>query len=227
MGVNDKFVLSDQKVDYLKSVRERLGQTSDEDLSESQPTNFILTDKKIGASEPEVPTDRTVSTDYDPIDSILLHEGFELNPYRLKYKTADGRVVKEDFFTGGAGHKMSPEEVAEFDYNWTDEQKREYWNKKFYEDMVNKITSLDKIKSDYNMTDLNPKQEGVLLEMIYQMGEGGVRGFDSFLKALSRGDTEEAYWQMLTRGGKGSGKSAWASQTPSRAKKLAEIIRTG
>ncbi len=43
-------------------------------------------------------------------ERIKEHEGFKLEPYQLSYKTKDGKKVKEDFWTGGYGHKLSKDE---------------------------------------------------------------------------------------------------------------------
>ena len=63
--------------------------------------------------------------------------------------------------------------------------------------------------------------EGVkraLVNMSYQMGIAGVLGFENMLRALDRGDYEEAAREALD--------SKWASQTFDRAKRVAEWIRT-
>lgn len=61
------------------------------------------------------------------------------------------------------------------------------------------------------------KQE-VLIEMSYQMGVNGVLKFKKMWVALKSGDYTEASKQMLD--------SRWAVQTPNRAKKLAEMMRS-
>jgi lysozyme len=59
---------------------------------------------------------------------------------------------------------------------------------------------------------LNEVRRGVLVEMVFQMGLGGVLTFENFLSAAEDGDYEEAADEMLD--------SKWARQTPNRARRL-------
>src|SRR5699024_12529627 len=68
-------------------------------------------------------------------------------------------------------------------------------------------------------------RQGVLLKMCFQMGIGsaahgtGLLGFKNTLAMIERGDYESAAQGMMN--------SVWAKQTPNRAKRLAEQMRTG
>ena len=64
---------------------------------------------------------------------------------------------------------------------------------------------------------LNDARKGVIVEMCFQMGRNGVSKFKKFLEAATRQDWDGAASQLLN--------SLWASQTPARAKALAEIFR--
>jgi lysozyme len=71
---------------------------------------------------------------------------------------------------------------------------------------------------------LNEARQGVLLNMAYQMGVGelgksGLLGFVNTLKMVQQGAYEDAADTML--------KSKWASQTPQRAQRLSEQMRSG
>lgn len=66
---------------------------------------------------------------------------------------------------------------------------------------------------------LSEARAGALIEMAYQMGNHGLLGFHGALTAAQNGQFEEAANQMLA--------SRWAEQTPARAKRLAEQMRTG
>ena len=59
----------------------------------------------------------------------------------------------------------------------------------------------------------------VLLEMAYQMGAGGLLAFDHALAAMQAGQWSAAAADMLN--------SDWAEQTPARAKREADQMRTG
>ncbi len=62
----------------------------------------------------------------------------------------------------------------------------------------------------------------VLTNMVFQMGLSGVKKFDGFLAALKAGDFQRAAQEMLFTNGK---PTPWMLQTPSRAMRLARVIR--
>lgn len=66
---------------------------------------------------------------------------------------------------------------------------------------------------------LDDARRGVLINMAFQLGTAGLLGFKSTLALISAGKYAEAAEQML--------KSKWATQTPARAKRLAEQMKTG
>ena len=67
--------------------------------------------------------------------------------------------------------------------------------------------------------DLDDARKGVLLNMAFQMGVDGLLGFRNTLAMVERGDYEVASKGMLN--------SLWAEQTPERAKRMSEQMRTG
>lgn len=66
---------------------------------------------------------------------------------------------------------------------------------------------------------LDEVRRGVLLAMAYQLGVRGLMQFRSTLARVQAGDYEGAAKQML--------RSLWARQTPARARRTAEAMRTG
>lgn len=66
--------------------------------------------------------------------------------------------------------------------------------------------------------DLSEPRLGVLLNMSFQMGVEGLLKFKTTLSLVKEGKYEEASKQMLN--------SLWAKQTPERAKRLAEQLKT-
>lgn len=66
---------------------------------------------------------------------------------------------------------------------------------------------------------LDQARQGVLINMAFQMGTAGLLAFRQTLGLVRDGKYTEASEQML--------KSKWASQTPERAKRLAEQMKTG
>ena len=67
--------------------------------------------------------------------------------------------------------------------------------------------------------DLDPMRQGVLTEMVFQMGVNGVSKFKKFLIAANNHDWPTAAEEMLD--------SKWAKQTPERAKSLAKLFLRG
>jgi lysozyme len=67
--------------------------------------------------------------------------------------------------------------------------------------------------------DLDEVRQRVLLNMAYQMGPAGLLRFHNTLGAIKRGD-----WVGATNGMRNS---LWARQTPQRAQRMIEAMRTG
>lgn len=84
-------------------------------------------------------------------------------------------------------------------------------------DVDDRISSLMKVLPWFQ--DLDDARQGVLVNMAFQMGIEGLLGFINTLKAVREGRYEAAAQGMLN--------SKWATQTPNRAKRLAEQMRTG
>jgi lysozyme len=66
---------------------------------------------------------------------------------------------------------------------------------------------------------LDDARKGVLVNMSFQMGVDGLMGFKNTLKLVEQGKYENAAHAML--------QSLWAKQTPERAKRMSEQMRTG
>ena len=65
---------------------------------------------------------------------------------------------------------------------------------------------------------LHHQAKCVIIEMVFQLGIGGVSKFKNMWKALGEGDYQTASEEMLD--------SRWAKQTPSRAEGLSEIMKS-
>lgn len=84
------------------------------------------------------------------------------------------------------------------------------------------LLSNDIDKADREMGDLlsfDPIRRAALLNMYFQMGKGGVMQFKQMMEAIGRKD-----WEAAARAGLDS---KWARQTPARAKRVMEQLRTG
>lgn len=66
---------------------------------------------------------------------------------------------------------------------------------------------------------LTSTRQAVLYAMAFQLGINGLLGFKNTLRLIEQGKYDEAATNML--------KSKWATQTPARAKRTAELMRKG
>lgn len=66
---------------------------------------------------------------------------------------------------------------------------------------------------------LDDARRGALLNMAFQLGVEGLLGFKQTLQHIGAGKYETAATEMLD--------SVWAKQTPARAKRISEQMRTG
>jgi len=84
-------------------------------------------------------------------------------------------------------------------------------------DIRNKVAELDRRLSWWRQ--LDEARQGVLLSMAFQMGVDGLLTFKNTLGMVRAGDYAGAARGMLN--------SLWARQTPERAARMAEQMRTG
>ncbi len=84
-------------------------------------------------------------------------------------------------------------------------------------DVTKIVEQLDKRLSWWKK--LDDARKGVLVNMAFQMGVDGLLGFKNTLNMIESGQYEAAARGML--------QSKWALQTSSRAKRMAEQMRTG
>jgi GH24 family phage-related lysozyme (muramidase) len=129
-------------------------------------------------------------------DRIKKHEGYRVDVYKCS----------EGFDTGGYGHKIIPGE----DIPTTEEG----WNKLFEKDFQTACEGADRVLGD---CDIDTTAKEVVIEMVYQMGEGGVSKFKGMLSALKEGNYTDASDEMID--------SLWYRQTPNRASELALTMR--
>lgn len=84
-------------------------------------------------------------------------------------------------------------------------------------DIADRVTALTKALPWFSA--LDEARRGVLINMAFQLGTAGLLGFKSTLALVAAGKYTEASEQMM--------KSKWAEQTPGRAKRLSEQMKTG
>ena len=131
-------------------------------------------------------------------------------------KACEGYVNKiykcsEGFDTIFYGHKITPDD----DYEHGVEYPKEMGEKVFEKDFQRTLDAAERLIAT---RPVNHIAKQVIINMVYQIGEGGVSKFKQMWKALDREDYGEASFQMLD--------SLWAKQTPNRANKLAAKMRS-
>ena len=131
-------------------------------------------------------------------------------------KACEGYVNKiykcsEGFDTIFYGHKITPDDNYEHGVEYPKEMGEKVFEKDFQ-------TTLDAAERLIATRPVNHIAKQVIINMVYQIGEGGVSKFKQMWKALDREDYGEASFQMLD--------SLWAKQTPNRANKLAAKMRS-
>ena len=138
-------------------------------------------------------------------ERIKKHEGF----VPKMYKDSLG------FATIGYGHLVTKEDSYEEGVEYTKEELGLQFDKDFEEAKKNADIL---ILHEHGITDLVDDAKCVLIEMVFQLGIGGVSKFKKMWEALKKQDYSEASFQMMD--------SRWAKQTPSRAKSLSQIMRS-
>jgi len=84
---------------------------------------------------------------------------------------------------------------------------------------LRKIIESDLFVFSKEIAHLNETRLLVIIEMLYQLGVAGVKGFKQFRKAILAEDWAECRIQMLD--------SLWHKQTPNRCERLADEFEKG
>tara|TARA_R100001591_G_scaffold24859_2_gene34975 strand:- start:922 stop:1353 length:432 start_codon:yes stop_codon:yes gene_type:complete len=132
---------------------------------------------------------------------IQEHEGF----VPRVYKDSLGKR------TIGYGHLCVEPEQWDDNKEYTKEELQNVFNKDFDEALKNAEHLIGE-------RPVNHIAKEVIIEMVFQLGIGGVGKFKNMWKALDSEDYGEASFQMLD--------SLWAKQTPARAGKLSGKMRS-
>jgi len=124
------------------------------------------------------------------IERIGVNEGFRSKPYQCS----------EDVWTIGHG------------LTWlTEEESLHILTGRISQLHLKLLDDLDWYK------DMPPEIQGILIEMVYQIGYSGVMKFKKMIANMIDKDWKGAATEMLD--------SLWAKQTPNRANRLADIVR--
>ena len=134
-------------------------------------------------------------------EQIKEHEGFVP-------KTYSDSLGKR---TIGYGHLCVEPEQWDDDKEYTKEELELVFQKDFEEALKN----AEHLIGERN---INNTAKEVIIEMVFQLGIGGVGKFKKMWSALDNEDYGEASFQMMD--------SLWAKQTPNRAEKLSQKMRS-
>lgn len=144
------------------------------------------------------------------IERLEFHEGYRAN----KYICTGGKT------TQGIGHNLDnnplneTEKIIIKDLNhWTRAEARFVLSN----DIEKCKLLLNNMVRGFNK--LDDERQYALVDMCFQLGINGLLKFKKMLKAIEVGDFEEASKQCLD--------SSYAKQTPSRANRIARLIKTG
>lgn len=140
--------------------------------------------------------------DYQELkERIKEHEGY----VSTVYKDSLG------FATIGYGHLI----VDGDPYEEGQDYSKVILDEQFEEDFNIALSGAEKI---LGVSDMNFKAKCVIIEMVFQLGIGGVSKFKKALKAVDEKDWDTAADEMLN--------SKWSKQTPERAAELSSTMRS-
>jgi lysozyme len=144
------------------------------------------------------------------IKRLEFHEGCVLKPY----------YCPTGHLTIGIGHNTEARA-------WTDEERKAIgdWKQGITKNMAYMICRndvnlcLDKLKTLDFWKSLDEERQYALIDLCFQLGWVGLKKFKKMLKALTVKDYLTAAAELLD--------SKYATQTPKRAKRIANLIKTG
>lgn len=142
------------------------------------------------------------------IQILNFEEGYRERPYldTLGYPTVAG------------GIKIGPQGASLANYTFTvPKQVGDVWKQIILDGKMSEMKTYPAIVAALGQC--NPARSDVLQSMAYQLGVVGLSKFTKTLIFISNADFISAASEMLN--------SAWAKQTPSRARRHAEVMRTG
>ena len=144
----------------------------------------------------DVPTRaREVMTMHSIEDQLILHEGLRLKPYRCtagKLTIGVGRNLEDKGISHDEAMMLLRNDIAE---------------------VTAQLERFDWFRA------LGPVRRKVLIDMAFNLGMGGLLGFQKMIEALERGDYERAADEMVN--------SRWYGQVGERGRRLERMMRTG
>ncbi|WP_455818130.1 glycoside hydrolase family protein [Pseudomonas cerasi] len=142
------------------------------------------------------------------IQILMYEEGYKEKPYR----------DTEGYPTVGCGIKIGPKGAALDNYIFSlPRTVAEVWLQALLNSQVQDINRRPSILAA--LSQCNPARADVLYSMAYQLGVDGLSAFKNTLLLIAAGNFSGAAEAMLA--------SLWARQTPKRAQRHAEVMRSG
>lgn len=142
------------------------------------------------------------------IPILNYEEGYKEKPY----------IDTEGYPTVAIGIKIGPKGASLTNYTFTVPRKvGDVWTQVFVDNIQNQCLNNPAIYAA--LQKCNPARADVLYSMAYQMGVTGLAGFKNTLAMISNGKFDDAANGMLN--------SKWAKQTPNRARRHSDVMRTG
>jgi lysozyme len=139
---------------------------------------------------------------------LNFEEGYKENPY----------IDSLGYPTVGVGIRIGPKGNSLSSYTFRVPKKvSDVWTQSMVDLKLAEMNSRAAIAAA--LKQCNPARADVLTSMCYQLGADGLAKFKKSLVYISNGD--------FTRGGNEMLDSLWARQTPARARRHAEVMRTG
>ena len=146
-------------------------------------------------------------------------EKLKILPYTLVYDEKKGKRVIENFRTGGWGHQMKKGDLPP-KAGYT----KGYWEGIFEEDFE---IALNGARNIIPEDTIDPIAFGILVEMVYQMGESRVKGFEKAIGFLKKKEYSLAADQLLYNyndDGSQKGITGWHNQTAPRANRASDRL---
>lgn len=142
------------------------------------------------------------------IPLLNFEEGFRARPY----------IDTEGYPTVGVGFLIGPKGSAVSNYTFSlSKNVSDVWLQEIVDARLKDMQSNPSIAAA--LKQCNPARTDVLQSMAYQMGVNGLAAFKNTLAMVAAGNFAGAAAGMLS--------SKWATQTPNRAQRHAEVMRTG
>lgn len=142
------------------------------------------------------------------IEILNFEEGYKEKPY----------IDTQGYPTVAGGIKIGPKGAKLSNYTFTvPREVGDLWKKSFVQSTIAQMWKSTTIASA--MSSCNDARCDILVSMAYQMGAEGLAGFKNTLAMIAAKRFDDAAKGMLN--------SLWARQTPNRARRHAEVMRSG